>query len=98
MQRSPDRYRGTGFLRANQCLALVLMALSCLACQRKVNPPPSTFDPADPSLRARGEYLAQAGNCGACHKEANGHPMAGGQAFETPFGRVYAANITPDRE
>jgi mono/diheme cytochrome c family protein len=74
------------------------MALSCLACERKVNPPTSPFDPADSGVRARGEYLAQAGNCGACHKGPDGHAMAGGQAFQTPFGRLYAANITPDPE
>ena len=25
-----------------------------------------------------------------------GKPFAGGLAFETPFGRIYSANITPD--
>lgn len=46
----------------------------------------------------RGEYLATAGNCISCHTAPGGEPMAGGLAFETPFGRVYSTNITPDAE
>ncbi len=44
----------------------------------------------------RGKYLALAGNCASCHTAANGAFMAGGLAFETPFGRIYSTNITPD--
>ena len=51
---------------------------------------------ATPALIERGQYLARAGNCGACHTTAGGAPFAGGVAFETPFGKVYSANITPD--
>jgi mono/diheme cytochrome c family protein len=46
----------------------------------------------------RGRYLATAGNCAGCHTAPGGAFMAGGLAFETPFGTVYATNITPDRE
>ena len=46
----------------------------------------------------RGRYLANAGNCLSCHTRAGSAPMAGGVAFETPFGTVYSTNITPDRE
>jgi mono/diheme cytochrome c family protein len=46
----------------------------------------------------RGEYLALAGNCASCHTTADGGFMAGGLAFETPFGRIYSTNITPDNE
>jgi mono/diheme cytochrome c family protein len=45
---------------------------------------------------ARGRYLALAGNCVACHTERGGAPFAGGRAIETPFGRVYGSNLTPD--
>src|SRR5260370_621756 len=38
-----------------------------------------------------------AGGCG-CQTEAKGAANAGGKKFEGPFGRVYAANIAPDRE
>ena len=47
-------------------------------------------------LEARGAYLARAGNCVSCHTQAGGAPYAGGRAFETPFGQVYASNLTPD--
>ena len=46
----------------------------------------------------RGEYLVRAGNCISCHSVNAGEPMVGGLAFETPFGRIYSTNITPDPE
>jgi mono/diheme cytochrome c family protein len=32
-----------------------------------------------------------------CHTERGGAPYAGGRPIETPFGTVYASNLTPDR-
>jgi mono/diheme cytochrome c family protein len=46
----------------------------------------------------RGEYLARAGDCVACHTEPNGKPFAGGRPMPTPFGNLYVPNITPDDE
>lgn len=46
----------------------------------------------------RGEYLARAGDCIACHTETNGPRFAGGRAMATPFGNLYVPNITPDDE
>jgi mono/diheme cytochrome c family protein len=47
----------------------------------------------------RGRYLAVAGDCAACHTNpGSGQQFAGGRAIETPFGRILAPNITPDRE
>ena len=46
----------------------------------------------------RGEYLARAGDCVACHSEPNGKPFAGGRAMPTPFGSLFVPNITPDDE
>ena len=46
----------------------------------------------------RGEYLARAGDCVACHSEPNGPAFAGGRAMPTPFGNLYVPNITPDDE
>lgn len=51
-----------------------------------------------PDLVARGAYLARAGNCAACHTERGGQPYAGGKGIPTPFGTVYAGNLTPDAE
>lgn len=45
-----------------------------------------------------GEYLFHAAGCLACHTREDGEPLAGGRAFDTPFGRFYAPNITPDAE
>jgi mono/diheme cytochrome c family protein len=53
---------------------------------------------ATPANIARGAYLAKAGDCMACHTARGGTPYAGGRAIETPFGRLLAPNITPDRE
>jgi len=46
----------------------------------------------------RGQYLAQAGGCLACHTEnrKDAAPFAGGRALKTPFGTFYGPNITPD--
>jgi mono/diheme cytochrome c family protein len=46
----------------------------------------------------RGEYLALAGDCVSCHTARGGAPYAGGRGIPTPFGTVYAPNITPDAE
>ena len=45
----------------------------------------------------RGQYLAQAGGCMACHTEAkkDAVPYAGGRALKTPFGTFFGPNITP---
>ena len=57
---------------------------------------PADFPSADPV--ARGQYLARAADCQACHTARGGKPFAGGLAFKLPFGAIYSANITPDRE
>jgi mono/diheme cytochrome c family protein len=51
---------------------------------------------ADPSLVARGAYLAKAGDCIACHTAPHGQPFAGGFEMTTPMGAIYSTNITPD--
>ncbi len=58
----------------------------------------ATSNDADAALIARGEYLAHAGDCMACHTAKNGKPFAGGLPLATPMGRIYATNITPDRQ
>src|SRR5262252_3331068 len=47
---------------------------------------------------SRGEYLARAGDCIACHTAPEGRIFAGGRAMLTPFGTLYTSNITPDPE
>lgn len=46
---------------------------------------------------SRGQYLATAGDCVACHTAPGGKPFAGGLGLKTPFGTIYATNITPDK-
>jgi mono/diheme cytochrome c family protein len=51
---------------------------------------------ATPENIARGAYLARAGDCVACHTARGGAEYAGGRALDTPFGRLYGPNLTPD--
>lgn len=44
----------------------------------------------------RGAVLAAIGDCIVCHTTDGGVPYAGGRALPTPFGTLYATNITPD--
>jgi mono/diheme cytochrome c family protein len=54
---------------------------------------------AQTDLVARGEYLARAADCAACHTAPGGKPFAGGLAFKLPMiGTLYSTNLTPDPE
>ena len=44
----------------------------------------------------RGRVLALAGNCAHCHTARGGAAYAGGRPIDTPFGTVFASNLTPD--
>ena len=57
---------------------------------------PADFESADPI--ARGQYLAEAADCLACHTDEGGQAFAGGRAFVTEFGTIYSSNISPDLE
>jgi mono/diheme cytochrome c family protein len=46
----------------------------------------------------RGARLAALGDCTTCHTAPGGKAFAGGLPVATPFGTLYATNITPDRE
>src|SRR5215813_11247138 len=60
-------------------------------------PEPDTSTPVN-----RGKYLVEVAGCSDCHTpQKRGQPLpgmkfAGGSVFEGPWGRVAAANITPD--
>jgi mono/diheme cytochrome c family protein len=53
---------------------------------------------ASTALIQQGQYLATLGNCAACHTDRGGAAFAGGKAIHTPFGAVFASNITPDMQ
>jgi mono/diheme cytochrome c family protein len=67
-------------------LALLLAAGSAQA---------DAADDLDASI-ARGRYLAQLGDCAACHTVDPKRPFAGGLALQSPLGAMYSTNITPD--
>jgi len=52
--------------------------------------------PASQDIVRRGEYLARAGDCGACHTTDHTKPFSGGMPFDVSVGKVYSTNITPD--
>jgi len=52
----------------------------------------------DPLVVAKGTWLAAIGNCNSCHTANDGATFAGGRPLSTPFGTIYATNITPDPE
>jgi mono/diheme cytochrome c family protein len=50
--------------------------------------------PAQAANLDAGKYQVALGDCEGCH----GKNLAGGVVLETPFGRMVAPNITPDKE
>lgn len=94
-------------------LALFFLGIDVMALP--VNPPNPALDtgkfyPVYPQVEygsgdeaaviKKGEYLAQAGDCLACHTDSphGGKSFAGGLAINTPFGTFYTPNITFDEE
>lgn len=69
--------------------------LRCGSIERSVPVAPATSDTL-PAEAARGAYLARVGNCAGCHTAPGGAAYAGGVGIPTPFGTVYAGNLTPD--
>jgi mono/diheme cytochrome c family protein len=83
-----------GIVLGLAALALVVWLLNFWGDDTIHDAPPLT--PASGEQVARGAYLARAGNCMTCHTARGGAPFAGGRPIETPFGTVYASNLTPD--
>jgi len=54
-------------------------------------------EPTD-EMVAQGKSLVVAGDCASCHTADPARPFAGGKRIDTPFGAIYAPNLTPDRE
>jgi mono/diheme cytochrome c family protein len=82
-------------------LALILLVVVALVTMYLLQPgalPDLQKEPTNATTETinRGEYLARVGDCVACHTELNGPIFAGGRAMPTPFGNLYAPNITPD--
>ncbi len=82
-------------------LLVVFLGLVFLVYAWRPEIPPVEADAApsfEKSLIKRGGELAAIGNCGVCHTAEGGEFLAGGRPLETPFGKIYATNITPDRD
>ncbi len=56
-------------------------------------PDPAMFSPL---AIERGRLVAALGACAACHSSSDLAAFAGGRGLHTPFGTVYASNISPD--
>jgi mono/diheme cytochrome c family protein len=69
-----------------------------LSDYKEANPTGVPPELASADLVTRGEYLTRAADCVACHTVEDGQPFAGGRAFPTQFGTLYAPNITADKE
>jgi mono/diheme cytochrome c family protein len=72
-------------------VAVVALCIGVLAAA-----PSRADEPGD--LVARGKYLADMGDCEACHTAPNGTHFAGGLYMDTPFGKISTPNITPDKD
>ena len=71
------------------------------ACHTWASEPETATDPGqqpDADVVQRGLYVAQLGDCIACHTAKGGAVMAGGLELNTPMGTIYSSNITPDPE
>jgi mono/diheme cytochrome c family protein len=75
---------------------LSLPAAAALVLLTAFGRPTAVARADDHALVTKGEYLARAGDCIACHTNPDGALFAGGRAMPTPFGTIYSSNITPD--
>lgn len=78
-----------GLLLVGGAIAAGAMALAWHPEIDKISPP--SVRSFDRELVAEGADLAKLGNCAGCHNTN----LAGGRPIDTPFGKVFATNITP---
>lgn len=95
-QANSPRWSWRRWLALGLVGGLVAAASAVLWLNRTPGLTPSPDPAVDPATIARGAYLARVGNCAGCHTARGGRPFAGGRALPTPFGTVYAGNLTPD--
>jgi D-sorbitol dehydrogenase (acceptor) len=77
----------------------LLTSLAAAALTLSAAPVMAQDAPNDPALIAKGEAVARAGDCAACHRaeQPGGKPFAGGYAIGSPMGAIIAPNITPSK-
>jgi nicotinate dehydrogenase subunit B len=94
----PKRWGRRLFGALNGLLGVSLgLTFTALQWRSEISPIPRP----DPGVFSRatieqGRLVAAAGACMVCHDAGNGTAYAGGRPIQTPFGIVYATNITPD--
>ncbi|SMG60485.1 c-type cytochrome [Paraburkholderia susongensis] len=80
-----------GIVVAGLAIAAAIMYKPAIA---PIAPPaPDSFDA---QLKREGARVVALGDCIVCHTAKDGQPFAGGLPLATPFGTIYATNITPD--
>ncbi|MGI4745096.1 MAG: c-type cytochrome [Janthinobacterium lividum] len=84
----------TGLAGAAGAGALVAIALAWQSALPTIDP--KSVPAFDQAGVAHGANLARIGDCAVCHTSPSGSFNAGGRPVRTPFGEVYASNITPD--
>lgn len=96
LKKSSKRWRNIASLAVASSLSLL-----AIAWPWKGAIPPITRPAVDLYSMAtieRGRLIAEAGDCAICHTDLNGKENVGGRQFNTPFGKLYSSNITPDQE
>jgi mono/diheme cytochrome c family protein len=84
--------------RAGQQIFALLMFLTAPLMPGVSHAAERPDESADEAVMARGQYLAIAADCGACHTLPGDKPFAGGLAISTPLGTIYSTNITPSAD
>jgi mono/diheme cytochrome c family protein len=79
-------------------LIVVMAGVVIAFIWQPVLPPIKQLPRFDQAIVAKGAVLVAVGDCAVCHVGPGGKPYAGGNALQTPFGRIYASNLTPDTE
>jgi mono/diheme cytochrome c family protein len=86
---------------SNKSIVLAGLGVVALGVLYGVFSLPSVDDvalPTGPEAVARGEYVFNAGGCGACHQPEGSTALTGGYEIPSPFGTFRSPNITPDPE
>jgi mono/diheme cytochrome c family protein len=91
-------HRGAWVLGAGGVVvAGAVAAFAAIAWRPQIEPiSPPASNSFSPEVVKNGAVLTAVGDCAVCHTAAHGRPFAGGRPLPTPFGIIYATNITPD--
>jgi mono/diheme cytochrome c family protein len=87
-----------GALLGTALVAGVVAGVSAFAAAGADTPQVTVTGTAQDALVKRGEYLARASDCIACHSAPGKPAFAGGLPIDSGHGIIYSTNITPDRQ